>query len=294
MSSSTKPQTWLVTGSSSGFGLWLVRTILARGHNVIATSRNPARTPDHVKEIESTPRGKWLALDVSTDAATIRATMQEAQKMFGKIDVLINNAGYSVLGSAEEIPEEKAKAQFEVNLWGAIRVTQAALPIMRAQRSGTVVMISSIAGIHAIPSCAIYAASKFGLEAWSEAMSQEVAPLGIRVLIVEPGAFRTNFAGSNAMQLVPISDDYRGGPLDVVLQKFNTMDGTQTGDATKAAERIVMNVERGLDKNDLGKIEKLRLPLGQDCYDRITTKMGWLNENWSSVKDEALNLQIDE
>lgn len=294
MSPSTEPQTWLITGSSSGFGLLLARTILARGHNVIATSRNPSRTPEYVKEVESTARGKWLTLDVTADAATIKTTIQEAHKLFGRIDVLINNAGYSVLGAAEDIPEDQAKAQFEVNLWGAIRVTQATLPIMRAQRSGTIVMLSSIAGIQAAPSCAVYAASKFALEGWSEALAQEVAPLGIRTLVVEPGAFRTNFLGANAMQAVPVSEDYRGGPVDTMVQKFEGSGGKQAGDPAKACERIISNVEKGLEKDDLGKVEKLRLPLGQDCYDRIMMKMGWLTENWVKTSNEALGLQVDE
>jgi len=294
MSSSSPAQTWLITGSSSGIGLSLARILLARGHNVIATSRNPSQTPEYVKEIESTGRGKWLALDVTADTATIITTIDRAHELFGKIDVLVNNAGYSVVGAAEQIPEDKAKAQFEVNFWGAIRVTQATLPIMRAQRSGTIVMISSIAGIQAMPSCAIYASSKYALEGWSESLAQEIAPLGIRVLVVEPGMFRTNFLGSNAMQVEPASGDYKGGPADTFLQRFGSTHGKQAGDAAKACERIINNIERGLSKHDLGKIETLRLPLGQDCYDRIVSKMGRLNKNWSNTREEALGLQIDE
>lgn len=294
MSSSSSAQTWLITGSSSGFGLSFARVLLARGHNVIATSRNPSQTPEYVEEVESTGRGKWLALDVTADTATMNTTINRAHKLFGKIDVLVNNAGYSVMGAAEQIPEDKAKAQFEVNFWGAVRVTQATLPIMRAQRSGTIVMISSIAGVQAMPSCAIYAASKYALEGWSESLAQEIAPLAIRVLVVEPGVFRTNFLGSNAMQVGPVSGDYKDGPVDTFLQKFRSAHGKQAGDAAKACERVVNNVERGLSKDVLGKVETLRLPLGEDCYDRVMTKMGWLNENWSNTKEEALGLQIDE
>lgn len=291
---SSKPLTWLITGSSSGFGLNLARTAIAHGHNVVATSRSPSRTPDFVREIESSPRGKWLALDVSSDASTIKSAVADAAKAFGGIDILVNNAGYSVLGVAEDIPEEAAKAQFEVNFWGAIRVTQAALPILRAQKSGTVVNVSSIAGLTCLPCAGIYSASKHALEAWSESLSQEVAPLGIRVLVIEPGAFRTNFLASNAMQPIPVSDDYKGGPADVMLQRYDAMAGKQAGDPVKACERIVANIEKGLAREDLGKIERLRLPLGQDCYQRIEVKLSQLQGNLTATKEEAFGLQVDE
>ena len=291
--SAAKSLTWLVTGSSSGFGLTLSRTILAHGHNVIATSRKPSRTPEYVKEIESTPRGKWLTLDVAADATTINSTIEEAKSVFGTIDVLINNAGYSVFGTAEDIPEDKAKQEFEVNFWGAIRVAKAVLPIMRAQRSGTIVNMSSIAGIHAAPSVSIYSASKFALEAWSESLCQEVGPLGLRVLIIEPGAFRTNFLGADAMQSIPASEDYKDGPADMMLRNYSQREGKQPGNPEKGCERIVCNIEKGLKKDELGKIEHLRLPLGQDCYDRILAKMDALHQNWKNTKDEALGVEFE-
>lgn len=291
---STKPLTWLITGSSSGFGLSLARTILSHGHNVIATSRNPSRTPNLVQEIESSPRGKWITLDVTSDAATIDSTIKHAASLFGQIDVLVNNAGYAVMGVAEIIPEDAARAEFEVNFWGAVRVAQAVLPILRAQGSGTIVNISSIAGLTCLPSAAMYAASKHALEAWSESLSQEIAPLGIRVLVVEPGAFRTNFLASGAIQHIPVPETYKGTPAAAVLQRYQDLEGKQAGDPVKACERIVSNVEKGLDQADLGKIEKLRLPLGQDCYDRFLVKLDQMKENWEMIKDQALGLQIDE
>lgn len=291
---SSSPKTWLITGSSSGFGLFLARSILAQGDNVVATSRHPSRTPDLVKEIMSTSNGKWLTLDVTSDATTISNVIEEASKVFGTIDVLINNAGYSVFGAAEEIAEDRAKAQFEVNFWGLIRVTQAVLPIMRAQRSGTIVNISSVAGLTAAPSCAIYASSKFAVEAWSESLCQEVAPFGIRVLIVEPGVFRTNFLGSGAKQAQSVSEAYKGNVVDVMLQRFEDMNGRQQGDPVKAAEKIVENVQRGLTKEELGKVEHLRLPLGQDCYDRVAEKLEKLKQNFESSKAEVVNVAINE
>lgn len=290
----TKPLTWLITGSSSGFGLSLARTILSHGHNVIATSRNPSRTPDLVQEIESSPRGKWITLDVTSDISTINSTIERAASLFDGIDVLVNNAGYAVMGAAELIPEDAARAEFEVNFWGAVRVAQAVLPILRAQGSGTIVNISSIAGLTCLPSASMYAASKHALEAWSESLSQEVAPLGVRILVVEPGAFRTNFLASGAIQHIPVSEAYEGTPAATVLQRYHDLEGKQAGDPVKACERIVSNVEKGLSRDDLGKIERLRLPLGQDCYDRFLVKMGQMKENWDLTKDEALGLHIEE
>ncbi|KAJ9650464.1 hypothetical protein H2198_010240 [Neophaeococcomyces mojaviensis] len=165
---------------------------------------------------------------------------------------------------------------------------------MRAQKSGTIVNISSVGGLAALPSCAIYASSKFAVEAWSESLGQEVAPFGIRVLIVEPGAFRTNFLGSGAMQTQPVSEAYKGNIADMVLQRFGTMDGKQKGDPNKAAERIVENVQKGLKKEDLGKVENLRLLLGQDCYERVTEKLEKLKQNVESSKAEAFGVAVDE
>lgn len=294
MTTTQQPLTWLITGSSAGFGLALARVALAQGHNVIATSRNPARTPEYVREIVSSPQGKWLTLDVTADTPTIQLTLKTAVDLFGTIDVLVNNAGYSVIGAAEDIPEDKARAQFDVNFWGAVRITQATLPYMRVQGSGTIVNISSIAGVAPLPACTMYTGSKFALEGWSESLSLEVAPLGIRILIVEPGAFRTNFLSDNAIQYVQPSQAYEGGVVSQTIQKFTMVNGGQPGDPVKACQRIVENVQRGLSKEDWGKTNKLRLPLGKDCFDRIMVKMTSLNENWSYAKADAHGLEVTE
>lgn len=293
MASLPSTQTWLITGCSSGFGLLLARTALAHGHNVIATSRNPSKSPEIVNEIKSNSRGRWLALDVCWPADKIRSAVAEAAKAFGqdRIDVLVNNAGYSILGAAEDIPEDEAKAEFETNFWGPVRLTKAVLPLMRAQKTGTVVNITSVAGITVLPTASMYAASKFALEAYSEGMAQEVAPQGIRVLIVEPGAFRTNFLTADAMQTVPPSEPYKGGVVSQVLGKFDDMNGTQKGDTIKAAQRIYEVVNRKLPAEQLGKIETLRLLLGMDCYDRVTTRLKQLNENVEAAKGDAMNLE---
>lgn len=282
--------TWLITGSSSGFGLEIARFVLKQGHNVIATSRNPNKTPDFVKEITSHPNGRWLALDVTSSKAEIEKVIQEGRKQFGSIDVLVNNAGYSILGAAEDIPEEGARQQFEVNFWGLVRTTQATLPLMRAQKSGTIVNITSIAGLNAQPTCAVYAASKFAVEGWSESLSKEVGPLGLRVLIVEPGAFRTRFLTKESAPVVAASEPYKSGPVQAVLDRFQDMDGAQIGDPVKAAQRIfevVNGVGMGEDKKDI-----LRLLLGPDCFTRAAESVKTRQENFEAVKEIAHSTNI--
>ena len=149
--------TWFITRSSSGFGLALVRYVLIQGHNVIAISRNPSKMPGLVKEVTSKLAGHWLALDVTCPKVEVEEAIQEGWKQFNSIDVLVNNAGYSILGAAEEIPEAEARKQFEVNFWGLIRTTQAVLPLMRSRQSSTIVNITSVAGLDALPTCAVYA-----------------------------------------------------------------------------------------------------------------------------------------
>jgi NAD(P)-dependent dehydrogenase (short-subunit alcohol dehydrogenase family) len=264
------PPTWLITGSSSGFGLALTRYALMQGHNVIATSRNPSKSPDLVREITSHDTGRWLTLDVTWSRPAIEIFLQRSWNEFdGGIDYLVNNAGYSLLGAAEDIPEEGAKQQFEVNFWGALRITQAILPLMRSAGKGWIINISSVAGIDPLPTCAIYSASKFALEAWSESLSKEVRSLGIRVLIVEPGGFRTNFFSKKALQIVSPSQAYEGEdhPVRKTLGKFGNVNAERLGDpmaAAKAIFEVVVGVGLGEGLSD----GVLRLPLGSDCYER--------------------------
>jgi NAD(P)-dependent dehydrogenase (short-subunit alcohol dehydrogenase family) len=160
-----RPLTWLITGSSSGLGLSLTRHILSQGHNVIATSRHPSRTPTLVSEITTSPRGHWLALDVTCPSSTITSTINHAWSLFPRgIDVVVNNAAYSVLGAIEDIPEEQVRANFDTNFYGVLRVCKAILPLMRQRGSGTIVNVSSLLGLYSYPSCGIYAATKWALE----------------------------------------------------------------------------------------------------------------------------------
>ncbi len=287
-------KTWLITGSSSGLGLALARYALAQGHNVIATSRNPAKTPDAVKEFRSRPNGRWIALDVTWAKPEIEKVIGEAWNEFeGGIYVLVNNAGYSVLGAAEEIPEEAAKKQFEVNFWGMVRTSQAVLPRMRARGSGTIVNVSSIAGVDALPTCAIYAASKFGMEAWSESLAKEVGPLGLRVLVVEPGAFRTNFLTDDAAPIIPPGEAYRGSnPVQAVLDRMRAMNGVQIGDPEKASKAIVEFV-LGVGQGQ-GKTHLLRLLLGPDAYARAVENNRARREALEAIKEVANSTSFDQ
>lgn len=159
-------KTVLVTGSSSGFGNTLVNLFLRQGHNALATSRSPERTPDLVSSVDNHPsgRGKWLQLDLTWSQSKITSTVIEAAQIFGPIDVLINNAGYAVMATIEDVDEEKAKTQSETNYWRVIRMLKAVLPSMRERKQGTIVNVSSIAGLTANPTVGVYAGSKFALE----------------------------------------------------------------------------------------------------------------------------------
>ncbi|OQV05518.1 hypothetical protein CLAIMM_10245 [Cladophialophora immunda] len=281
--------TWVITGSSSGLGLALVRYGLAQGHNVIATSRNPGKTPDLVREVTSHPNGRWLSLDVTSPKVEIERVLQQAWREFDGIDFLVNNAGYSILGAAEEIPEDRAKDQFDVNFWGAVRTTQAMVPLMRSRRSGTVVNISSVAGADPLPTCAIYSASKCALEAWSESLSGEVRPLGVRVLVVQPGGFGTNFFSDAAMQFVPPGSAYGEGPSPVAqtLGKFHSIDPSTLTDPIKAAQSI-FEVVVGVGVGEHLSDHVLRLPLGPDCYARVVGSHSKRQKELEEVKDVAL------
>ena len=251
-------ETWFITGASSGLGRAFTEHALARGDNVVATARRvealselAAAAPDRVL---------ILALDV-TQPEGAKPAIAAALRRFGRIDVLINNAGYGVVGAFEETPDSELRALMETNFFGAMHVIRAALPALRAQQSGAIVNISSLGGQLSFAGFSAYSASKFAIEGASEALAQEVAPLGIKVMIVEPGQFRTHLAGPG-MRYMPVMEAYR----DVVgaTRSFaRAMDGTQDGDPRKAAVAI----ETALHAPNT----PLRLQLGADAVDGIRT-----------------------
>lgn len=188
---------WFITGSSKGFGRIWAEAALERGDKVAATARNADAVADLVEKYGQ-ENALAVALDV-TDKAAIDAAVAKAHEHFGRLDVVVNNAGYGLFGSVEEVSEQQARAQIETNLFGALFVTQAALPIMREQGSGHVIQVSSIGGVHAFPGIGLYHASKWGLEGFTQALAGEVAGLGIDVTIIEPGGFSTDWAGPSSV-----------------------------------------------------------------------------------------------
>jgi NAD(P)-dependent dehydrogenase (short-subunit alcohol dehydrogenase family) len=195
-------KTWFITGASRGFGRIWAEAALSRGDRVAAT----ARRPETLKPLADTYGDSVLplALDV-TDRAAAFTAVQQAADTFGRLDVVVNNAGYGLFGMVEETTEEQARTQLDTNVLGPLWVTQAALPVLRAQGAGHILQVSSIGGLAAFPSLGLYNASKWALEGMSEALSQEVGPLGVRVTIVEPGPYGTDWSGSSAVHADPLA-----------------------------------------------------------------------------------------
>jgi NAD(P)-dependent dehydrogenase (short-subunit alcohol dehydrogenase family) len=273
-------KTWFITGASSGLGLAFAEHALKRGYSVVATARNVTalraladRAPDRVLAI---------ALDVTrqVDAETVVAA---AVRRFGRIDVLVNNAGYGLVGAFEETSDQELRAIMETNFFGAMSVTRAALPILRAQRSGAIVNISSLGGQLSFAGFSAYSASKFAMEGVSEALAQEVAPLGIKVLIVEPGQFRTNLAGAG-MRHMPVIADYEAtvGPT---RQFAHDMHGTQAGDPAKAGAAIEAALEAANTP--------LRLQLGGDAVDMVRAHAETLLKDLSAWETVARSTAFD-
>ncbi|MEO3923649.1 oxidoreductase [Micromonosporaceae bacterium B7E4] len=246
-------KTWLITGSSRGLGRALSQEVLDRGDNLLATARQPDQLADFVTRYGDQVRP--YALDV-TDPAAARAAVQAAVETFGGLDVVANNAGYANSAPIEETPEEDFRAQVETNLFGVVNVTRAALPILRGQRSGHFLQFSSIGGrVGGTPGLGAYQTAKFAVEGFSEVLYNEVKPFGIRVTIIEPGAFRTDWGGSS-MRMAEVGEDYQQtvGRLHALRRD---MDGQQAGDPERAA-RVIADLV-GL------AVPPLRLLLGSDA-----------------------------
>jgi NAD(P)-dependent dehydrogenase (short-subunit alcohol dehydrogenase family) len=240
-----KKKVWFVTGAGRGMGVDIARAALAAGHAVVATGRNPERVSAAVGAHDDL---LTVALDI-TDPASAQAAVDAAVERFGRIDVLVNNAGNFYAGFFEEITPADFRAQIETNLFGPLNVTRAVLPVMRAQRAGHVVTISSTAGLIGQEFCTAYAASKFALEGWMESLTPEVAPFGIRTTVVEPGFFRTDLLTQESTNYAePSIDDYAERTRQTVTA-WNGMNGRQGGDPAKLAQALVQVV--GVDEPPL-------------------------------------------
>jgi len=228
-------RTWLITGASRGFGRRIAEAALEGGDDVVATARRPEQLDDLVTRYGG--RIRAVALDV-TDAAEASRAVNEAVKVFGRLDVVVNNAGYANSAPIEEMTEDDFRGQIETNLFGGVNVTRAALPVLRAQRSGVFVQFSSIGGrVGGTPGMGAYQTAKFAVEGFSEVLANEVAPFGVKVVIVEPGAFRTDWQGSS-MQLHPVGPDYEE-TVGATNRYRQENDGAQPGDPARAAKVII-------------------------------------------------------
>ena len=274
------PKTWFITGASSGFGTAFARYALDRGDNVVATARNLTK----LDALVARAPGRVLAqkLDV-TNAADIAPAVDAAVKRFGRIDYLFNNAGYGVIGALEETSEGELRALLETNFFGAIALTKAVLPVMRAQRSGAIVNISSMGGQMSFGGCGAYSASKFALEGLSEALAQEVAPFGIKVLIVEPGAFRTEF-GAEALKHLPVMPAYKD-VLSGTRGMMHDMNGTQPGDPAKAARAVALALE--------SDATPLRLQLGADAIGAVRAHSEQLLKDLATWERVSVDTTVD-
>lgn len=246
-------KTWFITGCSSGLGKSLAHAVLKKGDHAVVTARKVETLSEFKKKYPET--ALVLPLDV-TDETTMKDTVQKAKQQFGGIDVLVNNAGYGYRAAVEEGSVEDSKKLFDTNFWGPVALIKAMLPDMRERHSGVIVNISSIAALQTSPGSGYYAASKCALEGLSSGLRAEVEPLGIRVMVVEPGAFRTDFAGRSLTQSENVIDDYEQTAGARRIGK-DTSHGTQPGDPDKAAELIIMAVEM--------KDVPFRLLLGTDA-----------------------------
>lgn len=230
---------WFITGCSTGFGRHLALEALQQGYQVAVTSRNTDDVKDIVAQFPE--RAVAIQLDV-TNATEVTTAIKQAQERFGRIDVLVNNAGIGYFGAIEESEEAEYRRMFEINFFGLAAVTNAVLPIMRAQRSGHIVNISSIGGMVAFPGVGFYNATKFAVTGYSEALAKETAPLGIKVTVVAPSGFRTDWAGRSANNTTIVIDDY-AATAHTNQNTIRGYSGNQPGDPVRAAKAIIKAVE---------------------------------------------------
>ncbi|MGO4724091.1 MULTISPECIES: oxidoreductase [unclassified Inquilinus] len=275
------PKTFFITGVSSGFGRALATEALAAGHRVAGTLRNEAARAEF--DALSPGRSVGVLLDV-TDTAAIAPAVEKVEAAIGPIDVLVNNAGYGHEGTVEESPLDDLRRQFDVNVFGAVAVIQAVLPFMRTRRSGHIVNITSMGGIITFPGIAFYHGSKFALEGISESLGKEVKGFGIAVTAVEPGGFRTDWAGRSMVRAAHTITDYDEvfGTQRAARQARN---GKQSGDPAKAARAILQLVE--------AKDPPAHLLLGPDAVKLVGEKLTALQAELKAWEQVSLSTDFD-
>jgi len=269
-----KNKVWFITGASKGLGLSLVKKLLEKGYCVAATSRN-------VKELQREVGGRpdqFLALSVDlTNESSVKEAIDETVRHFGSVDVIVNNAGYGIVGSLEELSDEESRENFNINVFGSLNVIRKAMPYLRRQGSGHIFNIASIAGFNgAFPGFGIYTASKFAVHGFSESLSAEVKPFGVRVTIVSPGYFRTKFleAGVLGVPKNEMAEYKKVREIQIVHQK--DINGKQQGDPDKAADVMI-----GIASQPESP---LHLFLGQDAYDLANSKIASIEKDMKDVE----------
>lgn len=276
-------KTWLITGADKGLGAAAAEAALAQGDNVVVTVL--AADGGHPLSSEFPDRFRSIHLD-ARDTARIGAVAAEAELAFGSIDVLINNAGYGLIAIAEATTADKYRPLFEVNFFSLTEMTRAVLPVMRRQRSGHIINLSSYAGFCATPGFSFYSASKFAVEGYSESLANEVAEMGISVTIIEPGAFRSDFAGSSLDQQIDAFDGDYVSTAKKVEEYSSIRHGKQPNDPKKFGPALCRLV--GLEK------PPLRLPLGADALDAILKELDVVRDELERYRDLARSTHFDD
>lgn len=277
-----KKKVWFVTGASKGLGLTLVKRLLKDGYSVAATSRS-------VSELEEAAGGSSeyflpLSADI-TDESSVKLAIDRTKAHFGRVDVVVNNAGYGLTGALEELSDVEARQNFEVNVFGSLNVIRAVMPLMRQQESGHVINISSIGGFTgAFPGFGIYCATKFAVHGFSESLSEEVKPFGVHVTVVSPGYFRTSFLDASlSVPQAPIAEYAAVRASQDAHQ--NSINGNQEGDPDKAAEVLIMVAENAQPP--------LHLFLGQDAYNFAEAKIEAIKDDMQKMRSVATATAFD-
>ncbi len=273
---------WFITGASRGFGLLIARDALARGDSVVAAARNPQAIAD---ALGVHPELLPVQLDVTREAAAVVA-VQAAIERFGRIDVLVNNAGYGILGAVEETSADEVRRNYETNVFGLLHVTRAVLPVMRKQHGGHVMNISSVGGYSAYQGWGIYSSTKFAVEGLSEAMALELAPLGVHVTVVEPGFFRTDFLDASSLsETASRIDDYRDtvGAMRTFAAGVNHQ---QPGDPEKLSKALLQLADSAQPP--------LRLHLGSDTVARVREKNRFVEQEMAAWLELSLSTDFDQ
>ncbi|OBF01357.1 oxidoreductase [Mycobacterium sp. 852002-10029_SCH5224772] len=273
---------WFLTGASRGFGLEIARTILSRGDRVVATARRAGQLAAHFPDAGEA----LLAVDLDvTNGEQAAAAVQSALESFGRIDVLVNNAGRGLLGAVEESSDASARAVYEVNVFGTLTMQRAVLPVMRRQRAGHIINISSIGGLLGSAGWGVYCSTKFAVEGFSEALAKEVKPLGIWVTVVEPGYFRTDFLDASSLSAEQtVIADYES-TAGAVRSRAANLNHEQPGDPVKAAAAIVDVVS--------ADEPPVHLLLGSDCVAAVENKISELQADIDAWRHVSLSTDHD-